>query len=342
MGPWASADTVPSGVQRHSHTLACGGAFDLYRAPGADRPALLVLHGLHFNGGRDPRMERFCRVLAACGVDVGAPTLPTYQRMDPQPLIFDEATQALEALQDATGRERVGVLCISLGCLPGTWLAGRSSDAVGGLTLFGAYANMARVLQWVSRDGPDGTGPLNLTLRPVVYRHLLPCFGVESTHHRSLRDAWMRFVQTTWQEPGWETPDRFVPVAEELAAGLHPSVQLLFLEGCNAREGGADRVRDVLSGPFPGHDWMSMTDHLKAVRCPVRLIHGADDDVVPHTELDALAKAVPEGLLRGAHKTGLYGHSVVEGLPPLGVLAGELRALWGSLDAVVAGVPGWT
>ena len=341
MGPWTSQTVSPAGVDRDSRMLPGGVPFDLYRRTGTDRPALLVLHGLHYNGGRDPRMERFCRVLAACGADVAAPTLPTYQRMDPQPAVFGEAEAALAALQEATGRDKVGVLCISLGCLPGTWLAGQARGSVGGLTLFGAYGDMARVLQWVSRDAPDETGPLNPTLRPVVYRHLLPCFGVPSRHHGPLRDSWMRFIQTTWQDPSWAAPERYVPEAQRLAALLDASVRDLFLEGCSARTGGPERVRSALSGPFPGHDWMRMTDHLQRVACPVRLIHGVGDDVVPHTELDRLKETVPDGCLQGAHKTGLYGHSVSEGRPPMGVLARELGALWGSLDAVISGVPGW-
>lgn len=342
MGPWTSPETAPERVQVSTQRLPGGVVLDRFVAPGRRRrPALLLLHGLHFHGGRDPRMQRFCRVLAACGADVGAPTLPSYQRMDAQPVVLDEAARALTGFQAATGQDTVGVMSISLGCLPATWLAGQPGAGVGGLTLFGAYAHVARVLQWVSRDEPDDTGPLNPVLRPVVYLHLLPTFAVDPAHHAPLRAAWMRFIRTTWADPSWEEPARFVPLATTLARGVPSPTRPLFLEGCNAAPGGSARVREALDGPFPGHDWMPLVPHLQRVRCPVRLIHGADDDVVPHTELDALVDATPAQWLRAAHKTGLYGHSAAGGLPPARVLAQELAALWGSLDAIVSGVPGW-
>ncbi|MBL8784943.1 MAG: hypothetical protein JNJ59_08600, partial [Deltaproteobacteria bacterium] len=69
---------------------------------------------------------------------------------------------------------------------------------------------------------------------------------------------------------------------------------------------------------------------LTQVRCPVACVHGRDDDVIPFTESEALARALPHG---EALITGLYGHTGNRPPGP-GKLARELVTMVRVLDAL--------
>src|SRR5947207_2699541 len=69
----------------------------VYDPPPTARAAgvYLVLPGLHFLGPDDPRLDRFCRALAASGFVVVAPFIRAYNRMLLDPSSFDDAEAAL-------------------------------------------------------------------------------------------------------------------------------------------------------------------------------------------------------------------------------------------------------
>ena len=70
LGPWAGERRVPSGVTRDAIDVPGERPFEAWRyQPASRRPiaAVVLVHGLHYAGPADPRLDRFARILAASG-----------------------------------------------------------------------------------------------------------------------------------------------------------------------------------------------------------------------------------------------------------------------------------
>src|SRR6185369_2078976 len=130
LGPWAG-DATPPGVTRTTRAPRGLEKAYLYAPRGrAPAGAYLVAPGLHFLGPDDPRLDRFCRALAASGLLVLAPFLPDFLRLELSPRTEDHLTAAFDALEREAAVHRIGrpaVFTISFGSMPGLALAARPS-----------------------------------------------------------------------------------------------------------------------------------------------------------------------------------------------------------------------
>ena len=77
LGPWADATRAPAVITRD--TEVAGLRVRIYGDGGTP---YLIAPGLHYAGPDDPRMDRFCRILAAAGHHVAAPFVPDVPRAD--------------------------------------------------------------------------------------------------------------------------------------------------------------------------------------------------------------------------------------------------------------------
>src|SRR5262245_36535473 len=111
LAPWAPQHRSPTGIQRRRRLFRDGeitgrAARHLGRVPNESGPrkleayfyrpdaeplgAWLISPGLHFDGPDDPRLDRFCRVLANAGQLVIAPFLPSYLELLIDPSAADD------------------------------------------------------------------------------------------------------------------------------------------------------------------------------------------------------------------------------------------------------------
>ena len=128
LGPWSGPRNVPSEVLREELAMgsARGGGTSLdafvYRPRArALGGSVLLVPGLHYLGPRDPRFDRFARILADAGYLVLAPLLPSYLRLTVVPSVLDELETALDALLVHPLRPRhvrPGMMSISFGSMP--------------------------------------------------------------------------------------------------------------------------------------------------------------------------------------------------------------------------------
>jgi hypothetical protein len=181
LGPWASPTAVPDGVARTAQSLpVCeppGGRVRCYRyAPTSRAPAgaYLVAQGLHYDGPDDPRMDRFCRILAAAGYLVCAPFVRDFLGLAVSPHAEADVATALAALADECDERRLprpALFTISFGSLPGACAAARGAlrDRVGGIVFFGAYRDFAATVRFATtaRALDDGGSPLTLPHDPL-------------------------------------------------------------------------------------------------------------------------------------------------------------------------------
>lgn len=305
------------------------GRFDgwVYRAPRAPSGALLVLPGLHYLGPADPRLDRFLAILADAGLLVLCPFLPDFRALRVGPSVVPDALasyDALAALPDCPV-VRPGVFSISFGSFPAIHVAAHRDIAR--LLLFGGYASFEDVIRFSLEGDPDRPhDPLN---RPVVFLALLEHLDGLPADPARLGRAWTEYVRRTWGRPEMKTRARFEPLARSIAARLPEDARALFLLGTGVVEGGSSRIRAALERADLAH--LDPRAACAAIDAPVTIVHGRDDDVIPHTHAAVLGELIPHARV---HLTGLYAHTGRGAFDPR-ALSAEVDALVSVLSSIV-------
>jgi pimeloyl-ACP methyl ester carboxylesterase len=300
LGPWADAKKAPPVV---SFDERVGGT--RVRVYGERRRSVfLIAPGLHYAGPDDPRMDRFCRVLAASGHLVIAPFIADYLALVPGRDAIEEFARVFERWRD----QRPTVFSISFGSLLAFALAAEAGDAIERLVIFGGYADFHETLRFcltgeVASGREAVRDPLN---QPVVLMNLLDQIAHPPEHRAALEAAWRRYVERTWGRPEMKVDRAFVAVAEELAPSVPEPVRELFLVGIGALPGAWDLARPAIER-FDARA-LDPSPYLPRVRGRVELVHGAEDDVIPFEHSHALAAALTAADVR-VHITGMYGHT---------------------------------
>jgi len=350
LGPWASEDQSPRHVSRRTETVAAGDrSFEawVYRPSRARiRGAVLVSPGLHYAGPQDPRMERFCRILASSGTLVFAPFIRDYTDLRVVPRALDDLDHAFVALlgqPDLPPGCKPIVFSISFGSLLALRLASSAERAhqVGGLLLFGGYADWADTLRFSLTGEIDGVphlahDPLN---QPVVFLNLLSTMKGTPDDPAPLAAAWREFCESTWGRQEYKRGDKHHEVARLIAPRLPEELRELFLRGCGALPGGYDMCMDALTRATETSRFLDPLPYVDGLRCPVHIVHGMDDDVIPYVQMERLARALPGHVPCETYLTGLYGHtsqaSLAELIGNVPTLAKELWTMGRILRAFV-------
>ena len=346
LGPWADAEGAPRATRRHE--LDDGDALQArYYLPASGRPvgSMLLAHGMHFLGPLDPRIDRFCRILANAGFAVLAPHLPSFMALQPRPTVISRFAHALRLLQrqpEVPARRRPGVFSISFGSLPALRLAADPDTAheIGGLVIFGGYADWEATTRYIldgAVAGYDGAvvqrNPLN---RPVAYMNLLSAMPEAPDDPAPLLEAWRTFVRRTWPHHEMKEPENNRPILDEIVETLPPAQRALFTYGCcRGGEVGLQPGLAALAQRAPERAFLDPKPHLPGVRCPVTLVHGVDDDVIHHSQLDALAAGLTGAASVRKLRTGLYSHSAT-GSPSPNELLRELTGMIEILGGIVS------
>ena len=319
LGPWTDAHVAPPNVERREVIVKAltsnERAFStlVYRSTNLERHvgSLLLVPGLHFLGPLDPRMDRFARILAASGIFVLAPRLPDFTSLILDQRVFDDTLRAWKTLEGLPDRPpgRPGVFSISFGSLPSLWLASASpaASSVGSLIVFGGYADFEGTMRFCINGRPGAAhDPLN---RPVVFMNLMPFLAGRPEDPTELFAALRAYVEATWGKPEMKVDGRWQTVARDVAERLPEHLLPLYFAATGVQGDTRSLVDAAIGQATEGFSWLDPRPLLEGVRCPVDLIHGADDDVIPYEHAYALAQGLPANLVRGVHITGLYGHT---------------------------------
>ncbi len=329
LGPWSDEQAAARGVLRQHWRL---GEIDVtvYR-PDRRQPLghVFVCPGLHFAGANEPKMDRFLRALAAAGVQTTCAMPPGFRSLR---LVASDLETTRRAFEWAVARSagRIGVMSISFGSRFALELA--SDPRCGGLLCFGGYASWQAAMRFAVGLGPEvgERDPLN---RPVVFGQVAEHFGLDPDDVRTLRSAWLRYCIRTWGREPLKRQGRHVPVARSEAETLPSHLLPLFLEGCAVDPAcgagvSASTAPTSLAAAIdlaaPAHQWLDPRASAARVTCPTWLVHGVDDDVIPVSQVDALAQLLPNAQTLQVVRTGLYGHTA-GARPTLPSLAAELR-----------------
>ena len=271
-------------------------------------PAVVVVHGIHYKGIDEPRLERFARTLAATGVVAVTPEVPQLCDYRVDPASIDVIGQAARALSQHVGGRPVGVLGMSFAGGLSLLAAGdpRYAPSFAFVVTVGAHDDLGRVLRFFTTNEaprPDGT-TVHLQAHPygpavVLYSHVedfFPAADVEAA--RETLRAWLH-----------EDFDG----AKARAAALSPDAMAL-MKHVFDRDAAAlgpvlEREIDRLQPTFAA---VSPDAHLASVHVPLYFLHGAGDSVIPSTETDWLAHDAPPALVRGVLVSHAIEHVEVE------------------------------
>ncbi len=293
------------------------------------RPAAgvyLVVPGLHFLGPNDPRLDRFCRVLAASGLWVVAPFLRSFSGLLLDDSAFADGRDALalaRSLADERALPAPAVFSISFGSLIALSLAASSAPPRAAI-LFGGYADFVSTVRFAitGRTSLDGEvleltrDPLN---SPVVFLNLLSHLELEGDRQR-LAAAWLEMVYRTWGKMELKAPGARDPIAARIASRLPSALHEPFHLGCCLQDGYERWLDHALEAGARDLSFLDATRFVAEVKCPVTLVHGRDDDVIPYSESIKLSRALPSEHRAGLHLTGLYSHTGASAQTTLGLV----------------------
>jgi len=303
LGPWADATRAPD-VAILDDDLD-GMRVRVYGTRERARATFLIAPGLHYAGPDDPRMDRFCRILAAAGHVVIAPFVPSYLALVPD----EQAKRDFARVFAARARwsdQRPIVFSISFGSLLAFALAAEHGAAIERLVIFGGYHDLHETLRFCL-TGQVASGrvvvrdPLN---QPVVLMNLLALLPCED--RPALAAAWRRYVEQTWGRPEMKARDRYTAVAEAMAPSIPLAIRELFLVGVGVVPGAHELALAALA-QFDARA-LDPKPYLSRITGRVELVHGIDDDVIPYESSHALAAALTAADVR-VHVTGMYGHT---------------------------------
>lgn len=329
LGPWAG-ESIPPAIDRSEVAIrrpasSGGGLPTPFRAylyaPRRPTAALVVAPGLHFAGPDDPRLDRFCRVLAAAGHLVLCPFLPSFTSLLVEEATTDDLAAAFDELEQrasAAGLPRPAIVSISFGALPTAALCARPSHRrrVGGWLSFGGYCDFGSTIRFALSGRvvePDRVlelphDPLNA---PVVILNVLPFLGEhlgDDVDRSRLAGALREVAYRTWGKMELKVPGARDSMVLAVADTLPARERELCLIASGIQPGGLELLEAGLARAGDAFGFADPRPHLRSVEVPVAVVHGRDDDVIPWVEAEKLVAALPPGQGR-LHLTGLYGHT---------------------------------
>jgi pimeloyl-ACP methyl ester carboxylesterase len=202
--------------------------------------------------------------------------------------------------------------------------------------VFGGYADWNATLRFAATGEIDGKPWTSRDMRnlPVIFMNLLDDIDGVPADPGPLVEAWTRYVHATWGQSDMKDETSWQPIAREIAATVPDDARDLYLRGCGLEPGAAELVGRALDRSR-STGFLDVRPHLATVRCPVWLVHGLTDDVIPWPQAEALARALPEAATPRVLLTGLYGHTSVEGTRgPIAALR-EVRTMARIVSALV-------
>ncbi len=267
-------------------------------------PGIVIVHGMHRLGIDDPRLVNSARAVASSGFFVMTPMVPGITDYRVERESADLIGTAAQIFARELSVPKVGILAISFS--GGLSLLAASdpqySPSIAWVASVGGYYDLAHVLRFFATGEairPDGSiehmppheyGPLI-----VVYDEPQDFFApadVQAGHEA---------LQFLLAENG--------KASEALTHTMTPDDQAIMQRIYHKER--ASFGPEILSEIAKHHDELtaaSPAGHLQSLHVPVLLLHGADDAIIPPTELLWLQQNIPKKYLLDALISPAIGH----------------------------------
>ena len=267
-------------------------------------PGIVVVHGMHELGINEPRLVGFARSLAASGFFVMTPLVPGIADYRVEAKSADLIGTAAQSFAQQLNVTRVGVLAISFS--GGLALVAASepeyASSIAWVASVGGYYDLAHVLQFFA-DGeavrPDGTVE---HLAPHEYGPLIVVHDEPqdffSPHDTPLAREALKLLLAGNGKASEELTQKMMPAGQQVMQEIYRKQRANLASEILAE---IENRRDALAAASPA-------GRLRFVQCPVLLLHGSDDTIIPPTEMLWLERDVPKENLLGALVSPAIGH----------------------------------
>ena len=287
---------------------------DTHRAP----PVLLI-HGAHFQGIHEPRIQAFARALASAGLRVITPHLEEITHHNVTPGTLNTIQQVARLAAHRTHYETVGVIGVSFSGSLALLAAAQeqpgagSTKVIANVAAVGAYVSIAHLGRWYA--GLDAVGPDHqlLPFKPHPYgarvlfqAHADTVFG---EHAADVKRALAFYIS--------DQPERAQAFAATLPEPPRSDVQELVSDVPHPLSA---KLLSLLEQHKPELAAISPEGQLATLNVPVLLVHGSDDPIVPSTETLWLEREVPRHALRQSLVTSAIRHAELEAKPSIAEL----------------------
>jgi dienelactone hydrolase len=324
------ADAVRHPVVTSDFPLATPGTRARLYLPSdmAHMPGVVVVHGVHWKGIDEPRLQRFAATIAASGVAVLTPEIRELCDYRIDPASIDTIGIAAQALSARLGGAPVGVMGLSFA--GGLSLVAatdpRYAPSVAFVVAVGAHDDLGRVLRFFTSNEsprPDGT-TLRLQAHDygavvLVYSHVEDFFPADDVP--VARDALRAWLHEDFD------------VARSRAEALSPEAGVRMKQVFAHSSALAPVLDAEVARLSPQLAAVSPAAHLADIRVPVFLLHGAGDRVIPSSETEWLAHDTPRAMLRAALISPAIEHVEIEGTPSVGDQLALVHFMGDVLDA---------
>jgi pimeloyl-ACP methyl ester carboxylesterase len=302
LGPWSDPRARPAARIREES--AGDVRVRIYDGGGA---TFVIAPGYSELGPDDPRLDRYCRILAAAGHRVVSPFIRDYQDLICTPRAVEEFARVVRAAAERSGGP-VRVFSISVGSVLALHVAADHPQLVERLVVFGGYAELHPTLEYCLTGAcNERRVPFDPSNHAIVALNVIadlePPVSVDV-----LAPALRSYVARTCPPSGHESTERRAQIAAELRTGLPAAARDDFADAIGARAGAVARVRAAIARMAARGTELEVRTVLPRVRCRVDVIHGADDAIVPYEQARILgARLIAAGA--AVHVIGSYAHT---------------------------------
>ncbi len=319
------------------------------RAPASPLPGWVVMHGITRAGRGHAQLVRFARAIASTGAVVIIPEVPEWRRLDLAPhLTAPTIRSAIDALRKTPDVHEgpFGLVGFSFGAPHTVAAAGdpRLRADIAGAVSFGGYCDLGRTIHFMMTGQHEHDGH-EISLRPDPYgrwivaaNYLTDAAGYEDAV--DVADALRRLAALAGDTgaPAWSP--QYDRAKVKMAEGLAPDCRELFdlIAPPSNREPDAERGAEIAALLAEGgkrvQPQMDPAQSLSKVACPVHILHGRFDHLIPFSEGLRLREALPPQTNAHATVTRLFGHSAQDPFPsPLQALR-EVPLLFTALGRI--------
>ena len=268
----------------------------IYRAAGGHGPTLAVFPGVHGGGVDEPRFAALSRRIAAAGATVLATPLPdlrTYRLTANATDMIEDTIVWLGDNRVLAPRGRVGLVSVSFAGGLALVAAGRAqvADRLTAVFALGAHADLPRVVRYLCAGaaGQQNLPPPHDYGVVLMLRASIPLI-VPENQRKDLDAALVTFLDASSADASDKAlSSRLFADARAAEATLAEPARS-YLQAVNNRD--VARLGGLLA-PFAeqiaGASALSPV-RSPATRVPVFLLHGANDNVVPASELGELER----------------------------------------------------
>jgi pimeloyl-ACP methyl ester carboxylesterase len=273
----------------------------IFQPDGEPLGSALLVTGVHPDGINEPRLVTLARELAATGVIVVTPEIEdliNYRVTARATDMVEHAALWMVGRSDRFGAAPIGLIGVSFSGGLSIVAAGRPAlrDRVAYVLSFGGHGNLPRVLRYLCTGVEPAFGEASPRTRPphdyalAVLAHQTADLAVPAAQVAPLRQAIETFLRASaMHRTSLSEAVALFEQARARQAGLSEPAQTL-MKFVNDRDvASLGRLLLPLVDRLE-YDVSLSPDRSRAPSAPVYLLHGVDDNVIPHVESALLAQ----------------------------------------------------